>query len=211
MATATTYANVIYVTKGSGTLKLFDDQLTFTTRSSNKIYTLPWKKVQRRHVTNSQKSREGVKPKIKLVLFSGTEAIFQMDDRVALEVLRDDIAERLAKYKALHPPVEEEAVNSTKLSAGRRESTPYSMAKPDPPIDLRKKEPDGATWSRESAPYTMKTATSSKPKVRDACELISLHGLYLEEQGTRSAVGSVFRRGNGSLSEPLANGLMDRS
>jgi len=44
-----------------------------------------------------------------------------------------------------------------------------------------------------------------------ACELISLHGLYLEEQGTRSAAGSVFRRGNGSLSEPLANGLMDRS
>ena len=43
------------------------------------------------------------------------------------------------------------------------------------------------------------------------CELISLHGLYLEEQGTRSAAGSVFRRGNGSLSEPLANGLMDRS
>ena len=44
-----------------------------------------------------------------------------------------------------------------------------------------------------------------------ACELISLHGLYLEEQGTRSAAGSVFRRGNGSLSEPRANGLMDRS
>jgi len=43
------------------------------------------------------------------------------------------------------------------------------------------------------------------------CELISLHGLYLEEQGTRSAAGSVFRRGNGSLSEPLANGLMDCS
>jgi len=43
------------------------------------------------------------------------------------------------------------------------------------------------------------------------CELISLHGLYLEEQGTRSAAGSVFRRGNGSLSEPLAKRLMDRS
>jgi len=48
-------------------------------------------------------------------------------------------------------------------------------------------------------------------KKTSVCELISLHGLYLEEQGTRSAAGSVFRRGNGSLSEPLANGLMDRS
>ena len=70
------------------------------------------------------------------------------------------------------------------------------------PISSKEAEEEAACFRARSARAT---------NLEVSCELISLHGLYLEEQGTRSAAGSVFRRGNGSLSEPLANGLMDCS
>ena len=180
MVAATVYKEVRYVGKGLGTLKLYDNQLTFSmydSRAENntKIFTLPWTKVARRQVTSSERSRNPDRPKIKLILGSGTEAIFQMDDRIALEVLRDDIGERLTKYQALYPDqcfYEDEAVNKTRNSvSGRRESMPYRMAKPDlipttNPVARRasqpyrmaqpeKKTPKVTEWQRSAQPYRM--------------------------------------------------------
>lgn len=176
MVAATVYKGVGYVGKGRGTLKLYDNQLTFSmhdarAENNTKIFTLPWTKVMRRKVTSSERSSNAEKPRIKLILLSGTEAIFQMDDRIALEVLRDDIGERLTKYQALYPPVDE-AINKTRNTASRRESTPYRMAKPDlkgPPVATRRAsqpyrmakpdDPPTTQWSRSAQPYRMAKST----------------------------------------------------
>lgn len=167
MVAATVYKEVGYVGKGRGTLKLYDNQLTFSmydSRAENntKIFTLPWTKVARRKVTSAERSRTADKPKIKLILASGTEAVFQMDDRIALEVLRDDIGERLTKYQALYPDqcyYEDEAVNKTRnTTSGRRESTPYRLAKPENPV---------ATSRRASQPYRMARPAKDPPTVTE--------------------------------------------
>ena len=87
MTPDTIYDSVVY--RGDcGTVVLSQDQLRFHHTTANKISILPWNKVVRRQVTSSSCSK---KPRFKLVLQSGNEAIFQMPDRVSLEVLRDDL------------------------------------------------------------------------------------------------------------------------
>lgn len=179
MVDSTVYKAVTYQGKGNGTLKLYDNQLTFQmfdieAVNNTKIFTLPWKKVKKRQVASSGQTD---KPKFKLILKSGTQAIFQMDDRISLEVLRDDIAERLKRYKAQYPDSDEEAVNITKnRQSARRMSTPYRMAKPEPethpkqqrrvstPYRMAQKTPQNAarsapatkpTEERKSQPYRM--------------------------------------------------------
>ena len=179
MVAATIYKGVGYVGKGRGTLKLYDNQLTFSmhdarAENNTKIFTLPWTKVARRKVTSSERSSNAEKPRIKLILLSGTEAIFQMDDRIALEVLRDDIGERLTKYQALYP-TEDEAINKTRTTtSGRRESTPYRMAKPDltapnpvarrasQPYRMAKPDPPTTQWQRGAQPYRLAKPTPTK-------------------------------------------------
>ena len=167
MVAATVYKDVVYVGKGKGTLKLFDNELTFsmfdrTANNNTHIFTLPWTKVAKRQVSSSERTTPSEKPKIKLILRSGTEAVFQMDDRVALEVLRDDVAERLTKYQALYPHddsnnvVVDEAVNKTHATE-RRKSTPYRMAQPsslmmNAPASPPKPDPIAR---RASQPYRM--------------------------------------------------------
>jgi len=166
MAQPTVYKNVGYVGKGTGTLKLYEEQLTFsmfdrTAANNTKIFTLPWKKVARRQVTTSDSTPAA---KIKLILKSGNEAVFQTDDRVGLEVLRDDVAERLARYKARYPDSDEEAVNKVRgAAATKRESQPYRMAAP--------KAAPNPTAKREGQPYRMAqtpatTSTKTTPAAR---------------------------------------------
>jgi len=126
--TDTVYDNVVYENQ-VGTLILSEDKLRFQT--PNKVSILPWKKVVKRQVTSS--SSTVAKPMFKLILRSGTQAIFQMEDRICLEVLRDDLGERLKLYRKNHPEekMEDEsvAVNKTRASfSDRRTSTPYSMS-----------------------------------------------------------------------------------
>jgi len=73
--------------------------------------------------------------------------------------------------------------------------------KPQPEVLYVSQRESIMQW--ESEHQTAEQLLSPGKNLR-ACELISLHGLYLE-------TSSAIRRGNGSLSEPLANGLMDRS
>lgn len=165
MVTPTTYKPVTYEGKGNGTLKLYDNQLTFSmfdinSTDNTKIFTLPWKKVKKRQVTNSDQVG---KPKMKLILKSGSEQIFLMEDRISLEVLRDDVADRLSRYKAQYPDSDDEAVNQTRKVSPTRESTPYRMAKPSPPPTAKResqpyrmaKPAPPATQKRESQPYRM--------------------------------------------------------
>lgn len=107
----------------AGLLKLCDDQMSFHTE--NTISVLPWKKVVQRQVASGESS----KPMIKLILKSGTEAVFTMDTRVSLEVLRDDLGERLQNWRRLNPEENHVAVNKTNFSFSqqRRQSTPYRM------------------------------------------------------------------------------------
>ncbi|CAB9516590.1 expressed unknown protein [Seminavis robusta] len=181
MVAQTTYKPVTYVTKGGGTLKLYDKELTFQMKDASaangiKIFTLPWSKIKKRQVSDSGTTG---KPKIKLILKSGTEAIFQMDDRISLEVLRDDIAERLARWKEKYPDSDDEAVNQTR-GAGttqRRQSTPYRMAKPvvettrasmsqpraSQPYRMAAPQKLPATAPRQSQPYRMKKQNEPEP------------------------------------------------
>jgi len=112
-----------------GSLSLTEDQLCHHT--AEKVSVLGWKKVVKRQVTTAASTVS--KPMFKLILKSGTEAIFQMEDRVSLEVLRDDLGERLKSYRKEHPEefevAEFAAVNKTRASfSDRRGSTPYSMS-----------------------------------------------------------------------------------
>ncbi|CAB9511288.1 Transcription factor [Seminavis robusta] len=94
----TVYDCVVYQSS-SGTLKLNEEHLSFHT--DQKVSMLPWKKIVGRQVSSSH-----MKPMFKLVLKSGSEAIFQMQDRVSLEVVRDDLGERMSSWQTLHvvPP-----------------------------------------------------------------------------------------------------------
>lgn len=122
---AVTYQNRV------GALSLTENQLCHHT--PEKVSVLPWKKVVRRQVATAASVST---PMFKLILKSGTEAIFKMEDRISLEVLRDDLGERLKTYRKLHPEECDEepaprAVNKTRASfSGRRSSTPYSMSVP---------------------------------------------------------------------------------
>lgn len=154
MPAPTVYKQVTYVGKGMGTLKLYDKELQFqmfdvNAANNTKIFTLPWGKVKRRQVTSSARDNTD-KPKFKLVLKSGNEAVFQMEDRISLEVLRDDMGERLQTFKARNPDSDDdEAVNKTRSSAApRRQSTPYRMAKPAAAV-APEHQP------RQSQPYRM--------------------------------------------------------
>ena len=129
----TIYDSVTYQDR-VGALSLTENQLCHHT--PEKVSVLPWKKVVRRQVATAASVST---PMFKLILKSGTEAIFKMEDRISLEVLRDDLGERLKTYRKLHP--EEfyadgdepapRAVNKTRASfSGRRSSTPYSMSVP---------------------------------------------------------------------------------
>jgi hypothetical protein len=126
----TVYDSVVYQ-YGYGTLKLNEEQLSFHT--DEKVSVLPWKKVVRRQVTAS--ASNVAKPMFKLILKSGNEAVFQMEDRISLEVLRDDLGERLKTWRKLHPELSTEqdkeesvAVNKTRNSlSSLRQSTPYRM------------------------------------------------------------------------------------
>ena len=120
-----------------GALSLSDDQLCH--HSHEKVSVVPWKKVVRRQVATAASVST---PMFKLILRSGTECIFKMEDRISLEVLRDDLGERLKTYRKLHPEEfvyddndkdapSPRAVNKTRASfSDRRASTPYSMSVP---------------------------------------------------------------------------------
>ena len=175
----TVYKGVTYVGKGSGTLKLHDELLTFqmydaTAANNVKIFTLPWSKVKRRQVNSSEPrptstsstSKGTTKPKIKLILHSGTEAIFQMEDRITLEVLRDDVAERLQRYKIQHPDSDDEqAVNQTRgaTQSDRRMSTPYRMSKPAAAPAAKVTQPRAPQPYRMAVPATTNKARAMSP------------------------------------------------
>jgi hypothetical protein len=168
----TVYKPVTYVGKGGGTLRLLENELNFqmydpTAANNVKIYTLPWSKIQKRQVSTSDQSQA----KIKLILRSGTEAIFQMDDRIGLEVLRDDIGERLLWYKAQHPDSDDEqAVNQTRSAqSARRQSTPYRMAKPPAPAPTAKpREPQPYRMAAPAAATTAMPRRHSQPPVSES-------------------------------------------
>jgi len=117
----TVYKSVLYQ-DSVGTLKLNDEHLSFHT--SQKVSVLPWTKVVKRQVLSSG-GGDNLKHKTKLVLESGNEAVFQVQDRVSLEVLRDDMAERLQTWRKNFKPEEDMAVNKTAAPSSRRMSTPY--------------------------------------------------------------------------------------
>ena len=175
----TVYKDVIYEGKGSGTLTLYDDRLMFApSASGSRVFSLPWKKVSKRYVSSS----DAGKAKTRMVLKSGTEVTLQMEDRISLEILRDDLGDRIRNWKKNNPEEEEEeeeAINKTKnRESGKRQSTPYSYAKPQSQPDtslqkqqresqpyrfVKKEDPSGSTpQQRESQPYRMKA--KEKPK-----------------------------------------------
>ena len=121
----TVYDSVLF--KGCyGTLKLTEEQISHHT--VDKVSVVPWKKVARRQVASA--SSKSAKPMFKLILKSGTEAVFTMEDRVSLEVLRDDLSERIKTWRRMHPEEESVAVNKTNF-LGKRESAPYRMVNTD--------------------------------------------------------------------------------
>ena len=124
----TVYDDLVFQNR-VGTLSLSENELCHHT--AEKVSVLGWKKVVRRQVTTAASTVS--KPMFKLILKSGNEAIFQMEDRVSLEVLRDDLGERLKTYRTMYAEHFDEpepaAVNKTRASfSGRRSSTPYSMS-----------------------------------------------------------------------------------
>ncbi|CAB9511739.1 Transcription factor [Seminavis robusta] len=119
----TVYEPVVFK-RSSGTLKLSHNQLSFHTEE--KVCVLPWSKVVQRQVTSTASKKANMEPKFKLILNSGNEAIFQMEDRVSLEVVRDDLGERLECWRTRkqHPasPEVSETVNmasSASWSSGK--------------------------------------------------------------------------------------------
>lgn len=152
----TIYSSVLYQ-NNVGTLKLTDEQLSFHT--SQKVSVLPWSKVVKRQVLSSG-GGDSVKHKTKLVLASGNEAIFQLSDRVSLEVLRDDLAERLQTYRKIFKPEEDIAVNKTVAPASRRMSTPYRFVSANSDRNLMK---DSSHRSTASANYDDTIRVSAGP------------------------------------------------
>jgi len=117
----TIYDSVLFQNR-LGSLSLSDDQLCHHT--PEKVAVLDWKKVVKRQVSTSASTV--TRPMFKLILKSGNEAIFQMEDRVSLEVLRDDLGERIKNYRLNHPEEfqeENRAVNRTRHSFSGRHSS----------------------------------------------------------------------------------------
>ena len=195
----TEYDSVVF--KGSvGTLKLSDEHLSFHT--PEKVSVVPWKKVVRRQVASSASNT--AKPMFKLILKSGTEAIFQMEDRVSLEVLRDDLGERLQSWRRLNPekPEEHVAINKTNFTA-RRQSTPYRMVNTsqtqqgrDSKYPEKPQQPNQRpTHRRASAgPSTQRTYQQQPQKPRRAS--------YMGQPPKRHSVFGKSSERRGSVSPP---------